>query len=106
MYYIIENVNVDNLLLIVDDVFDFGCSIFVLKEKFFELMCLNLLCDICVVCFYYKFKNLKVDMVFDYYIYEFDEWLVFLYELLGLILDEIIEGKFDLKNIYDILLEK
>jgi hypothetical protein len=45
-------------------------------------------------------------MVPDYYIHESDEWLVFPHELSGLTPDEIIEGKSDLKNIHDILLEK
>lgn len=27
LYYLVENVNVDDKLLIVDDVFDLGCSV-------------------------------------------------------------------------------
>jgi len=106
LHYIIENANADNSLLIVDDVFDSGRSIFALKEKLSELMRLNLPRDIRVACPYYKPKNSKVDMVPDYYIHESDEWLVLPQELSGLTPDEISEGKSDLKNIHDILLEK
>jgi len=106
LHYIIENANADNSLLIVDDVFDSGRSIFALKEKLSELMRLNLPRDIRVACPYYKPKNSKVDMVPDYFIHESEEWLVFPHELSGLTPDEIIEGKSDLANIHDILLEK
>ncbi|MEC8208313.1 MAG: hypoxanthine phosphoribosyltransferase, partial [Pseudomonadota bacterium] len=100
------NANADNSLLIVDDVFDSGRSIFALKEKLSELMRLNLPRDIRVACPYYKPKNSKVDMVPDYFIHESEEWLVFPHELSGLTPDEIIEGKSDLANIHDLLLEK
>ncbi|ATD09139.1 hypothetical protein PPIS_a4520 [Pseudoalteromonas piscicida] len=46
LHYIVENANADDSLLIVDDVFDSGRSIFALKEKLAELMRLNLPRDI------------------------------------------------------------
>ena len=106
LHYIIENANAGDSLLIVDDVFDSGRSIFALKEKLSELMRLNLPKDIRVACPYYKPKNSKVDMKPDYYIHESEEWLVFPHELSGLTPDEIIEGKTDLAKIHDLLLEK
>ena len=106
LHYIVENANAGDSLLIVDDVFDSGRSIFALKEKLSELMRLNLPRDIRVACPYYKPKNSKVEMVPDYFIHESEEWLVFPHELSGLTPDEIIEGKSDLVNIQDILLDK
>ncbi len=104
LHYIIENANADNSLLIVDDVFDSGRSIYALKEKLSELMRLNMPRDVRVACPYYKPKNTKVPMKPDYYIHESDEWLVFPHELSGLTPDEIAEGKTDLANIKDLLL--
>ncbi len=102
MHYIIENANADNSLLIVDDVFDSGRSIYALKEKLAELMRLNLPQDIRVACPYYKPKNTKVPMKPDYYIHDSDEWLVFPHELSGLTPEELQEGKSDLANIKDL----
>ena len=105
LHYIIENANANNSLLIVDDVFDSGRSIFALKEKLTELMRLNMPADVRVACPYYKPKNKKVDMVPDYFIHESDEWLVCPHELSGLTPDEIIAGKTDLVNIQDLLIK-
>ncbi|MBS3798280.1 MULTISPECIES: phosphoribosyltransferase [unclassified Pseudoalteromonas] len=102
LHYIIENANANNSLLIVDDVFDSGRSIYALKEKLAELMRLNLPQDIRVACPYYKPKNTKVPMKPDYYIHDSDEWLVFPHELSGLTPEELQEGKSDLANIKDL----
>jgi hypoxanthine phosphoribosyltransferase len=105
LHYIIENANADDSLLIVDDVFDSGRSIYALKAKLAELMRLNLPKDIRVACPYYKPKNTKVPMKPDYFIHESDEWLVFPHELSGLTPDEIIEGKSDLSNIRELFVK-
>ncbi|KZN50568.1 phosphoribosyltransferase [Pseudoalteromonas luteoviolacea] len=102
LHYIIENANADDSLLIVDDVFDSGRSIYALREKLGELMRLNLPKDIRVACPYYKPTNKKVPMTPDYYIHESDEWLVFPHELSGLTPDELIAGKSDLANIKEL----
>ncbi|KZN46767.1 phosphoribosyltransferase [Pseudoalteromonas luteoviolacea] len=102
LHYIIENANADDSLLIVDDVFDSGRSIYALREKLGELMRLNLPKDIRVACPYYKPTNKKVPMTPDYYIHESDEWLVFPHELSGLTPDELIAGKSDLVNIKEL----
>ncbi|MFC0118045.1 phosphoribosyltransferase [Pseudoalteromonas xiamenensis] len=105
LHYIIENANADNSLLIVDDVFDSGRSIYALKEKLGELMRLNLPTDIRVACPYYKPKNTKVPMKPDYYVIESDEWLVFPHELSGLTQDELLNGKSDLANIKELFVK-
>jgi hypothetical protein len=102
LHYIIENANASDSLLIVDDVFDSGRSIYALKEKLKELMRLNLPEDIRVACPYYKPQNNKTPIEPDYYIHNSEEWLVFPHELSGLTPDEIIEGKTDLKDIHDL----
>lgn len=105
LHYIIENANADDSLLIVDDVFDSGRSIYALKEKLAELMRLNLPKDIRVACPYYKPKNKKVPMTPDYFIHESDEWLVFPHELSGLTPEEIANGKSDLSEIKHLLID-
>ncbi len=105
LHYIIENANADNSLLIVDDVFDSGRSIYALKEKLQELMRLNMPQDVRVACPYYKPTNRKVPLEPDYYIHESEEWLVFPHELSGLTPDEIIAGKSDLAAIHDLIVK-
>ena len=92
-------------MLIVDDVFDSGRSIYALKEKLKELMRLNLPEDIRVACPYYKPQNNKTPIEPNYYIHQSEDWLVFPHELSGLTPDEIIEGKTDLKDIHDLFIK-
>ncbi len=103
LHYIIENANASDSVLIVDDVFDSGRSIFALKEELQKLMRLNMPKDVRVACPYYKPENRKVPLKPDYYIHDSNEWLVFPHELSGLTPDEIIEGKTDLTEIHDLL---
>ncbi|ABV35522.1 hypoxanthine-guanine phosphoribosyltransferase [Shewanella sediminis HAW-EB3] len=99
LHYIVENANADDGLLIVDDVFDSGRSVHALKEKLAELMRFNMPKDVRIACPYYKPKNTSVPLKPDYYIHESEEWLVFPHEVSGLSVEELAEGKGDLKNI-------
>ena len=102
LHYIIENANADDGLLIVDDVFDSGRSVKALIEKLNEQMRLNMPRDVRIATPYYKPENKAVDMVPDYFVHEPEDWLVFPHEISGLSIDEICEGKEDLKNIKDL----
>lgn len=104
LHYIVENANADDGLLIVDDVFDSGRSIFALKEKLGLLMRLNMPKDIRIACPYYKPQNTAVPLKPDYYIHASDEWLVFPHEVSGLSPQELAEGKGDLRNIKELFL--
>ncbi|RTR34919.1 phosphoribosyltransferase [Shewanella atlantica] len=99
LHYIVENANAGDGLLIVDDVFDSGRSVHALKEKLAELMRFNMPKDVRIACPYYKPKNTSVPLKPDYYIHESEEWLVFPHEVSGLSVEELAEGKGDLKNI-------
>ena len=99
LHYIIENVNSDNSLLIVDDVFDTGRSLKALLEKIKSLTRRNMPEDIKIACAWYKPNDNLVDFEPDYYIHTTDKWLVFPHELSGLTLEEITANKVDLKNI-------
>ena len=103
LHYIIENVNEEDSLLIVDDVFDSGRSIKAILDELAEKTRRNMPSDLKIACPWYKPDNSKVAIVPDYYIHETDKWLVFPHELAGLTIDEIKAGKEDLSNICDLL---
>ncbi|MCL1145127.1 phosphoribosyltransferase [Shewanella sp. 10N.261.52.F9] len=104
LHYIVENANASDGLLIVDDVFDSGRSIHALMENLSDLMRLNMPKDVRIACPYYKPQNTAVPLKPDYFIHESDEWLVFPHEVSGLSVEELTEGKGDLKNIKDLFI--
>ena len=103
LHYIIENVNAGDSLLIVDDVFDSGRSIRAVLDELAEKTRRNMPEDLKIACPWYKPGNNRTGIVPDYFIHETDRWLVFPHELAGLTIEEIREGKQDLKEICDLL---
>ena len=93
MGYIIENINSDDSLLIVDDVFDSGLSVKAVLDTLRERARKNIPHDIRIAVVYYKPINNETDRVPDYYLYKTDNWLVFPHELKGLTREEIFEHK-------------
>ena len=93
LHYIIENVNADDSLLIIDDVFDSGRSLDAIIKKIKELSRSNTPKIIRVATVYYKPSKAKVDFAPDYYIHKTDKWLVFPHELQGLSEEEIRNNK-------------
>lgn len=106
LHYLIENANAEDSLLIVDDVFDSGRSVEALIAQIKKLSRKNMPGDVRIACPWFKPENNKTDIEPDYYVHESNEWLVFPHELSGLTPDEIIQGKTDLTNIQDILIDK
>ena len=102
LHYIIENVDADDGLLIVDDVFDSGSSVAALIKELKKQMRLNMPGEVKIATPYYKPKNKAVSIVPDYYIHESDKWLVFPHEISGLTIDEIVNNKLDFTNIKNI----
>ena len=93
LHYIIENVNAEDTVLIVDDVFDSGRSVAAVLERISALSRRNAPEIIRVAMVYYKPNKRKVDFVPDYYIHETDDWLVFPHELEGLTHIEVSASK-------------
>lgn len=91
--YLIKNINTEDSLLIVDDVFDSGNSIKATLERIRAEARKNTPNDIRVATPYFKPNKNKTDIIPDYYVHETDEWLVFPHELKGLTEDEIREHK-------------
>jgi hypoxanthine phosphoribosyltransferase len=105
LHYLIENANATDKLLIVDDVFDSGRSVEALINQVHSLMRLNAPQEIRIATPWYKPDNNKTKLVPDYYVHKSADWLVFPHELSGLSVEEIREGKGELKEIFDILIE-
>ena len=101
LHYIIENVNADDTLLIVDDVFDSGHSIEAVLKELREKTRRNMPETVKVACPWYKPERNATDIEPDYYIHETDAWLVFPHELNGLSDEEIKQGKPQLAKFID-----
>ncbi len=91
--YLIRNVNHNDSLLIVDDVFDTGLSVKAVIETLKMKARRNTPKDIRIATPWFKPANNKTDLIPDFYIHKTDQWLVFPHELDGLRLDEIITNK-------------
>ena len=91
--YIVNNINAEDSLLIVDDVFDSGRSIDAII-KHMSIKCRrNRPETIKIATVYYKPTRNVTDLVPDFYCHETDDWLVFPHELSDMTKDEIREHK-------------
>lgn len=86
--YIEKNINADDQLLIIDDVFDTGLSIQKVIEEL-KSACRKNMPDIKVATTYFKPKNNKTHRAPDFYVKQTHNWLVFPHELKGLTPEEI-----------------
>ena len=93
LHYIVENVNAENSLLVVDDVFDSGRSIQAVLERITALSRKNTPEIIRVATVYFKPDKRKVDFYPDYFIHKTNDWLVFPHELDGLSREEVLKSK-------------
>jgi uncharacterized protein len=91
--YIIDNVNAEDELLLVDDVFDSGRSVIAILNELREKTRANLPRTIKIACPWYKPARNMTEIVPDYFIHETDRWLVFPHELSGLSPEEIATAK-------------
>jgi hypothetical protein len=98
--YIIRQLESEDSLLIVDDVYDTGLSIEQTINDL-RLACKKNTPQIRIATPYFKPKNNKTDSPPDYYIHETDEWLVFPHELHGLTAEEIRQHKPELAGLID-----
>jgi hypoxanthine phosphoribosyltransferase len=91
--YLVENLNADDGLLIVDDVFSTGQNISAVLRRLEKHLKRNLPKDIRIATLYQKPSMNQTDIKPDYCLYETNDWLVFPYELAGLSVDEIAQYK-------------
>ncbi|GHD25519.1 phosphoribosyltransferase [Halioglobus pacificus] len=93
LQYLFENLNSDDRLLIVDDVYSTGRSIEAVLNRLRSKTKRNMPADVRVAAPYFKPARNQTDRVPDYYLHETKDWLVLPYELTGLSNDEITEHK-------------
>ena len=101
LQYVIDNVNADEGLLIVDDVYDTGLSIEAVIENLRERARRNMPREIRVATAYFKPGSNRTRRVPDYFVHETDKWLVFPHELNGLSREEILNKKPGVASIID-----
>lgn len=94
--YIVENINAQDKVLLVDDVFDSGRSIKAIFERLQKKARRNMPRNMKIACPWFKPKRNKTDFAPDFYLHETDNWLVFPHELKGLSLEDIRKGKPDI----------
>ena len=98
--YLIKNLEYQDRLLIVDDVFDTGHTIRALIGHLREKLRRNTPSDIRVAVPYFKPSRNQTDIEPDYFLHETDRWIKFPYSLEGLSVDEIREQR---PEIYDVI---
>lgn len=91
--YIVDNINNEDHLLIVDDVFDSGHSLAAIIKTLKEKCRRNMPEVVKIATVYYKPKRNLTHLVPDFYVHETDAWLVFPHELHGLTEEELHKGK-------------
>lgn len=90
--YLIENVNVDDRLLIVDDVFSSGRHTRAVVDRLRQRLKRNMPGDIRVAATWYRPSGSDADAP-DYFIHRTDQWVVLPWEMKGLSREEIHEHK-------------
>ena len=91
--YLLENLNHDDRLLIVDDVFSTGFNVEAVIDRLRTRLKRNMPADVRIATPYYKSPNRKTTRVPDYYLCECNEWQVLPYELDGLTEAELTRHK-------------
>ena len=91
--YLLENLNHDDRLLIVDDVFSTGFNVQAVIDRLRTRLKRNMPADVRIATPYYKSPNRKTARVPDYYLCECNEWQVLPYELDGLTEAELTRHK-------------
>lgn len=91
--YLLENMNVDDRLLIVDDVFSTGMNINAVIQRLAHKTKRNMPSDTRLAMPFYKPGYNRIGREPDFYLHKTNNWLVFPYELSGLSRAEIHEHK-------------
>ena len=91
--YLLENLNADDSLLIVDDVFSTGKNIEAIINRLQYRLKRNMPKDVKIATLWQRPSYKAVDFEPDFSLHQTEDWLVFPYEMSGLSLDEIKENK-------------
>jgi hypoxanthine phosphoribosyltransferase len=99
--YLLENLNADDGLLIVDDVFSSGLNVKAVIDRLSYRTKRNMPRDVRVAVPWFKPAQNRTDRVPDYFLHETDDWLVLPWELNGLTREEIYRDKAFLEPIFE-----
>ena len=91
--YLLENLNAEDSLLIVDDVFSTGLNIQAVIKHLQKRLKRNFPGQVKVATLYQRPSSRRTEFPPDYYLHNTADWLVFPYEMSGLSLDEIHQHK-------------
>ena len=101
LQYLYETMNADDTLLIVDDVYSTGRNVSAVIDRLNAKSKRNMPKDVRIAVPYYKSAHNEHNPAPDYYLHEYNEWLVLPFELTGLSDEEIAENKSWIKPILD-----
>ncbi|WP_328189782.1 phosphoribosyltransferase [Marinobacter sp. OP 3.4] len=88
-HYLLDNLNHDDRLLIVDDVFSTGYSIAAVLNRLNRQLKRNMPADTRVATLYQRPGAARAGIAPDYSLHQTEDWLVFPYEINGLTREEI-----------------
>lgn len=97
--YLVKNLQAEDRVLIVDDVYDTGRTIVSIVKAMREQLKLNMPEQVRVAVPYYKPKRNETDQEPDYFLYGSDDWLVYPHSVEGLTPEEILQHKPDIHRI-------
>jgi hypoxanthine phosphoribosyltransferase len=101
LQYLYENMNADDALLIVDDVYSTGRNVAAVIDRLQAKTKRNMSKHVRVAAPYYKSGFNENNREPDYYLHDYEGWLVLPYELTGLSDEEIAGNKAWIKPILD-----
>lgn len=104
LQYLFEKMNASDNLLIVDDVYSTGRNVDAVISRLREKTRRNMSRDVRIAAPYYRSGFNLNHRPPDYYLHDYDEWLVLPYELTGLSDEEITRHKSWIKPILDDLI--
>lgn len=99
--YLLENLNADDGLLIVDDVYSSGLNVKAVIDRLAYRTKRNMPRDVRVAVPWYRPASNRTGREPDYHLHETDDWLVLPWELNGLTREEIYKNKSWLRPIIE-----
>lgn len=93
LQYLFENLNADDALLIVDDVYSTGRNTHAVVERLQQKTKRNMAKDVRIAAPYYRVDASKLHPAPDYFLQKSGDWLVLPYELTGISRDELAAHK-------------
>jgi hypoxanthine phosphoribosyltransferase len=93
LQYLFENLNADDALLIVDDVYSTGRNVHAIVDRLRRKNKRNMANDLRIAAPYYRAVANNDNPPPDYFLQQTDDWLVLPYELTGISRDEMAAHK-------------